>query len=71
MDWICPNDNRMLSHQLQKYHGEITAEVTISDIVSYVTTLDLHGALPSLAVPLATKQVLPFNKVCSTVPFSL
>ena len=45
MDWICPNDNRMLSHQLQKYHGRLTAEVTISDVVSYVSTGDVHIAV--------------------------
>ena len=41
-DWICPNDNRMLAHQLQKLHGKITAENTISDITSYVGTGDVH-----------------------------
>ncbi len=29
MDWICPNDNTMLSHQLNYYHGNITVENTI------------------------------------------
>lgn len=47
MDWICPNDNKMLSTQLTKFHGSLTPEVTISDIVSYVGTGDLHiGAYP-------------------------
>jgi len=45
MDWICPNDNAMLAHQLQRFHGQLTPEVTISDIVSYVGTGDLHVAI--------------------------
>ena len=32
----------MLAHQLQKLHGKITAENTISDITSYVGTGDVH-----------------------------
>ena len=38
MDWICPNDNRMLSHQLKALHGNITVANTIRDIVPYVQT---------------------------------
>lgn len=45
MDWICPNDNQMLADQLKKFHGNITAENTIRDIVSYVSTGDLHIAI--------------------------
>lgn len=45
MDWICPNDNQMLSHQLKKFHGQLTPEITISDITSYVSTGDLHIAI--------------------------
>ena len=45
MDWLCPNDNTMLSHQLQKYHGQLTPEITISDITSYVRTGDVHIAV--------------------------
>ena len=45
MDWVCPNDNKMLSHQLQKFHGKLTPENTISDVVSYVGTGDLHIAI--------------------------
>lgn len=29
----CPNDNTMLSHQLNAFHGNITAENTIRDIL--------------------------------------
>ena len=45
MDWICPNDNRMLAHQLTRHHGNLTAALTISDVVSYVSTGDVHVAV--------------------------
>eukprot|EP00658_Telonema_sp_P-2_P032909 TRINITY_DN24262_c0_g1_i1.p1 TRINITY_DN24262_c0_g1~~TRINITY_DN24262_c0_g1_i1.p1 ORF type:complete len:489 (+),score=146.71 TRINITY_DN24262_c0_g1_i1:90-1469(+) len=45
MDWVCPNDNSMLSHQLQALHGNITADNTIREIVPYVQTGDLHIAV--------------------------
>jgi hypothetical protein len=45
MDWICPNDNTMLSHQLNAFHGNITAENTIRHITSYVQTGDVHIAI--------------------------
>ena len=45
MDWICPNDNGMLAHQLQKFHGKITPENAISDIMSYVGTGDVQTVL--------------------------
>ena len=45
MDWLCPNDNRMLATQLKAYHGNLTAENTIRHITSYVTTGDLHIAI--------------------------
>ena len=45
MDWICPNDNRMLAAQLRRHHGNLTAARTISDIVSYVGTGDVHIAI--------------------------
>ena len=40
-----PNDNRMLAHQLTRFHGNLTAENTISDVISYVGTGDLHVAV--------------------------
>ena len=45
MDWICPNDNNMLSTQLEYYHGDITVENTIKNITAYVQTGDLHIAI--------------------------
>lgn len=38
----CPNDNTMLSHQLNAYHGNITAENTIRDILPLVNTMFMH-----------------------------
>jgi len=49
MDWICPNDNLMLSHQLLAYHGNLTAQNTITNITSYVQTGDLHIAIYDFA----------------------
>ena len=45
MDWICPNDNRMLSDRLSALHGNISVEATIRSIVPYVQTGDLHIAI--------------------------
>jgi len=45
MDWLCPNDNKMLAHQLKAFYGNITPENTIQHITSYVTTGDLHIAI--------------------------
>ena len=45
MDWICPNDNAMLAHQLRAYHGTLTAETTLRHVTSYVRTGDLHVAV--------------------------
>ena len=45
MDWICPNDNRMLSHQLRKWYGNLTAYNTIRYILPYVQTGSLHVAI--------------------------
>jgi len=45
MDWVCPVDNRFLHDQLVKYHGNISAEVTIRNMLSYVGTGDLHIAI--------------------------
>ena len=45
MDWICPNDNRMLADALRRHHGRLSAATTISDVTSYVRTGDLHIAI--------------------------
>nr|XP_006823776.1 PREDICTED: protein dcd1A-like [Saccoglossus kowalevskii] len=48
MDWIDPDYSSVLGRQLQKYHGNITAENTIRDVVSIVQTGDLHIAVYDL-----------------------
>ncbi|XP_070541872.1 protein dcd1A-like [Ptychodera flava] len=48
MDWLDPGYSSVLGRQLQKYHGNITAENTIRDIVSIVQTGDLHIAVYDL-----------------------
>ena len=48
MDWLCPGYNEVLARQLTAYHGNITAENTIHNIVSIVQTGDLHIAVYDL-----------------------
>ena len=48
MDWLCPAYNEVLARQLTAYHGNITAENTIHNIVSIVQTGDLHVAVYDL-----------------------
>lgn len=48
MDWICPGYDAVLSAQLQKHYGNITAETIIGDVLSVVQTGDLHIAVYDL-----------------------
>ncbi|EDQ88770.1 uncharacterized protein MONBRDRAFT_32718 [Monosiga brevicollis MX1] len=48
MDWLCPGYNQVLGEQLQKHHGNITAENTIRDITAITQTGDLHIAIYDL-----------------------
>ena len=48
MGWICPGYNLVLSEQIKKFYGNITAEITISDILPIVQTGDLHAAIYDL-----------------------
>lgn len=48
MDWLCPGYSQVLANQLKHYHGNLTAEITIRDIVSIVQTGDLHIAVYDL-----------------------
>jgi len=48
MDWICPGYDLLLSKQLKKNHGEITAEVAIRDISAVEGSGDNHIALYDL-----------------------
>jgi isopenicillin-N N-acyltransferase like protein len=42
MDWVCPNDNAMLAHQLKAFHGNLSVANTISDVAPFVGTGDVH-----------------------------
>jgi isopenicillin-N N-acyltransferase like protein len=42
MDWMCPGYNSALHDQLAKHHGNLTAEIAVSDVMSIVQTGDLH-----------------------------
>lgn len=45
MDWLCPGYSQVLAKQLSAFHGNITAALTISQIVPIVQTGDLHIAV--------------------------
>eukprot|EP01104_Vermistella_antarctica_P001315 TRINITY_DN1136_c1_g1_i1.p1 TRINITY_DN1136_c1_g1~~TRINITY_DN1136_c1_g1_i1.p1 ORF type:complete len:445 (+),score=107.23 TRINITY_DN1136_c1_g1_i1:158-1492(+) len=49
MDWLCPAYNEALAHQLQKFHGNITALNTIKYITAQVTTGDLQCSVYDLS----------------------
>eukprot|EP00118_Oscarella_pearsei_P028851 m.3100 g.3100 ORF g.3100 m.3100 type:complete len:442 (+) comp9050_c0_seq2:79-1404(+) len=48
MDWLCPGYSQVLSQQLQKFHGNISADVTVHEILPVVQTGDLHIAVYDL-----------------------
>lgn len=48
MDWLCPGYNEVLGRQLLKYHGNITAAITVRDIVPIVQTGSTHIAIYDL-----------------------
>jgi len=45
MDWLCPGFNEVMARQLDAYHGNLTAPLTVSHIVPIVQTGDLHIAI--------------------------
>jgi len=42
MDWICPGYNQALHDQLAKHHGSLTPMDAIRDVMSVVSTGNLH-----------------------------
>ena len=48
MDWLCPGYSQVLHAQLDKFHGTLTPENTISDVVAITQTGDLHVAVYDL-----------------------
>lgn len=48
MDWLCPGYSSVLAAQLERFHGNLTAEVTIHDVLPIVQTGDLHVAVYDL-----------------------
>ncbi|XP_065179783.1 protein dcd1A-like [Sycon ciliatum] len=49
MDWLCPGYSQVLAERLQTFHGKLTSEVTIHQILPVVQTGDLHVAVYDLA----------------------
>ena len=37
MDWNCPTFTSIMGEQIQKFHGQLTPEVLISDVIAKVT----------------------------------
>ena len=49
-DWLCPPFSAVLAKQLQKYHGNLTADLVIHDILPIVQTGNLHIAVYDLVL---------------------
>ena len=39
MDWNCPTFTSIMGEQIQKFHGQLTPEVLISDVIAKVDFL--------------------------------
>lgn len=48
MDWLCPNFDSVLGAQLSKYHGQLTEQVIIGNVLPTTQTGDLHIAVYDL-----------------------
>jgi hypothetical protein len=48
MDWLCPGYTLALAGQLQMYYGQLTPDVTISNILPLVQTGDTHSVVYDL-----------------------
>merc|ERR1712137_591411 len=44
MDWVCPGYSQALHDQLQKHHGNLSAELAIREVTAVETSGDLHIA---------------------------
>jgi len=49
MDWICPDFHRVIARQINKYHGNLTAEIAIRDVMAPTRTGDLHVYVADLS----------------------
>ncbi len=45
MDWLCPGYSKILSEQLEKYHGQLTPDILIHNILPIIQSGDLHIAI--------------------------
>ena len=48
MDWLCPGYSVVLHRQLKAYHGKLTPENTVKNVVPIVQTGDLHVVISDL-----------------------
>jgi hypothetical protein len=49
MDWMCPGFDSVMAKQMKKYHGNLTAELAIKDVMPIVMTGDLHVYVADLS----------------------
>lgn len=49
MDWLCPGYSQRLSELLIEYHGVLTPEIAMSDVVARTQTGNLHVAVYDLS----------------------
>jgi len=62
MDWLCPADNYLLSHQIQKYWGKLTPAVAIKNVASVEQSGDNHIAYYDLTnLELYVSYAAPHN----------
>jgi hypothetical protein len=66
MDWLCPGYTKVLSEQLALHHGNITAELAISDIVAYTQTGNLGAASNPFPVLNPQHNLDPLNTSISS-----
>lgn len=48
MDWLCPGYSEVLARQINRFHGKLTADVIIREIVSIEQSGSLHIAVYDL-----------------------
>lgn len=48
MDWLCPGYSSVLAKLLQQYHGNLTADLVIHDVIPVLQSGDLHIAVYDL-----------------------
>lgn len=66
MDWICPAYNLVLSQQLQKYYGQITPQLAITNITAVEQSGDNHLAY-YVGLQLTARTSPPWTSMCPSL----